>query len=130
MKTILRTAAFLTFMVVFGACNNGKLKNVTTQEVTNYNVVISSNSGTVKEGQGKFYIEFRGKNDDQLVDVGKIEIQATMPMPGMPMINDAEVTATNKPGRYSVKYDLSMIGTWTLHVKFNDESFTMPLPVN
>ena len=130
MKTFLRSAVFLTFIVVFGACNNGNLKTVTTQPVTNYNVVISSNSGSIKEGQGKFYIEFHSKKDDQLVDVGKIEIQATMSMPGMPMINDAEVKATNKPGRYSVKYDLSMIGTWTLHVNFADESFTMPLPVN
>lgn len=130
MKTILRTAVFLTFLVIFGACSNRKLKTVTTQPVNNYNVVISSNSGSVKKGQGKFYIEFRDKRDDQLVDVGKIEIQATMSMPGMPMINDAEVKATNKPGRYSVKYDLSMIGTWTLNVKFDDESFTMPLMVN
>ena len=40
MKKTLRSAVFLTFMVVFGDCNNGKLKTVTTQPITNFNPVL------------------------------------------------------------------------------------------
>lgn len=111
MKSILKRAVVIVFIVVLGACGNEELKTVTTQTSDNYNIVILSDEGSVKQGSGKFYIEFHHVKDNQLVDVGNVEVKANMPMPGMPMVNDAEVKATGKPGRYSVKYDLPMSGT-------------------
>jgi len=76
-------------------------------------------------------MEFQDAANNQPVDVGYVKVQANMAMPGMPMINDAEVTTTDKEGRYAVKYDLSMAGSWTLKVQFgNNQSAVIPITVN
>ncbi|GAA0564237.1 FixH family protein [Chitinophaga japonensis] len=76
-------------------------------------------------------MEFRSARDNQPVDVGKVEVRAEMAMPGMPMVNDAQVEATDTPGRYAVRYNLSMSGTWTLNIKFDtDKSSRISLRVS
>lgn len=131
MKIILNLATFIAFALIFQACKNENLKTVTTGTTDNYNIVVLSDKGSIKKGKGKFYLEFHNAGNNQPVDVGNVKVQGNMSMPGMPMVNDAEVTTTNKPGRYSVKYDLSMSGTWTLSVWFDDDkSATIPVPVN
>ena len=131
MKTILSLVAFTTLTMLFQACKNENLKTITTQTSDNYNIIVLSDKGSIKNGKGKFYLEFQSASNNQPVDVGNVSVQANMSMPGMPMVNDAEVKATESPGRYSVKYDLSMSGTWTLNVRFADNrTVTIPVPVN
>lgn len=131
MKKILKTSSLLLLVIVFAACGTGELKTVTTQSSDNYNIVILSKTGSIKQGKGKFFLEFHKATDDQLVSVGEVNVRAEMPMPGMPMVNDAEVEVAGKPGRYEVKYDMSMSGTWTVNIKFEtDKSATIPLTVS
>jgi hypothetical protein len=132
MRSVLRqTVSLIVFSIVLEACGNEKLKTVTTRRSDSYRLVILNTQGSIKQGSGKFYIEFHDVKDDRLIDVGKVEVQANMPMPGMPMVNDAEVKATDVPGRYSVKYDLSMSGSWTLRINFDqNKSATIPIAVN
>jgi len=131
MKTFLKYIAFTLLIASFGACGNGNLKTVATQTSDNYNIVILSANGSVTHGSGKFYLEFHNAKDNQLVDVGKVEVNATMQMPGMPMVNDADVRPAETPGRYSVQYNFSMGGTWTLNIKYDtDKTFSMSLMVN
>lgn len=120
MKAILKLAVFIMNIIIFQACKNENLKTVSTTTSDNYNMVVLSNNGSIKNGKGTFYIEFQNAGNNQTVDVGNVKVQANMPMPGMPMVNDAEVTKTNQAGRYAVKYDLGMAGTWTLNVRFDD----------
>jgi hypothetical protein len=131
MKAILKLLTFIAFAIIFQACKNEDLKTVTTTTTDNYNIVVLSDKGSIKNGKGKFYLEFQNATKNQPVKVGNVGVQANMPMPGMPMVNDAEVSNTDKPGRYAVKYDLSMIGNWTLNVRFDDnKSVTLPITVN
>jgi hypothetical protein len=131
MKAILKLLMFIAIAIIFEACKNEDLKIVTRTTTDNYNIVVLSDKGSIKNGKGKFYLEFQNATNNQPVNVGNVMVQANMPMPGMPMINDAEVSTTDNPGRYAVKYDLSMIGNWTLNVRFDDnKSVTLPVTVN
>ncbi len=131
MKAILKLLTFMAFAIIFQGCKNEDLKTVTTSTTDNYNIVVLSHKGSIKNGKGKFYLEFQDAAKNQPVNVGNVSVQASMPMPGMPMVNDAEVSNTDKPGRFVVKYDLSMIGNWTLNVRFDDnKSVTIPITVN
>lgn len=130
MKAILKLATFTAVALIFQACKTENLKTVTTTTSENYRITILSNEGSIKQGKGRFYVEFQNAGNNQPVDVGNVKVQANMPMPGMPMVNDAEVTRTGEPGRYTAKYDISMAGTWTLNVRFADnKSATIPVTV-
>ncbi len=131
MKVIFKLVTFIAFAIIFQACKNEDLKTVTKTAAENYNIVVLSDKGLIKNGKGKFYLEFQNAVNNQPVNVGNVRVQANMPMPGMPMVNDAEVSTTDNPGRYAVQYDLSMIGSWTLNIRFDDnKSVTLPVTVN
>ena len=130
MKSILKLAAFIAFAIIFQACKSENLKTVTTTTSDKYNIVVLSDKGAIKNGKGKFYLEFQSAANNQPVNVGTVKVQANMPMPGMPMTNDGDVTKTDKTGQYAVKYNLGMAGTWTLNVQFDDnQSATLPVTV-
>ncbi len=83
------------------------------------NVVLLSGADALRRGKDSFVLEFRGA-DGQLVDVGAVNITATMTMPGMsPMFGDTAVKATATRGRYEVTSDLSMAGTWRVNIEWN-----------
>ena len=129
MKKIFKLAWLLMIPVAFFACSQGDLKVVTSETTNNYKIVILSQSGSITEGSGQFYLKFYDSGNNQLVDVGSVKVRAEMPMPGMPMVNDARVKMTDM-GQYTVKYNLTMRGTWTLNIKFNQtQSITMTITV-
>lgn len=131
MKQILKATSLLLLIVVFAACGTGGFKTITTQSNGDYNIVVLSKTGSIKQGKGKFFLEFRKASDNQLASVGIVNVRAEMPMPGMPMVNDAKVEPQGKPGQYEVEYDLAMAGTWTVHIKFEtDRSATISLSVS
>ena len=109
-------------MLLFGCksrSNPADLKPVQQQHAGEYTVAILSETGTMKQGSSTFTLEFRKAADNQLVDVGKVEVSPVMEMSGMaPMMGGADVTPANTPGRYDVKGNLGMAGLWKVNVKF------------
>jgi hypothetical protein len=94
------------------------------------NVVLLASSDALKPGKDQAFIEFRSPSN-QLVDVGMVTVNATMPMAGMPpMMGSSFVKKTNTTGRYLIDTDLSMAGTWRLEVAWDGPSgngrVTMP----
>ena len=122
MKTTLKMLCLFVLAVAFFGCSTSDLKIVTSQKTDNYKIVLLSQSGSIKEGAGQFYLEFYDSGN-QLVDVGTVRIRAEMPMPGMPMVNEAKVETTDSPGRYIVEYIMTMSGTWTLNIQFGKNNF-------
>ena len=59
MKAILKLLTFIAFAINFQACKNEDLKIVTTTTTANYNIVVLSDKGSIKNGKGKFYLEFQ-----------------------------------------------------------------------
>jgi hypothetical protein len=63
-------------------------------------------------------IEFRDAND-QLVDVGEVEMEANMNMPGMQAHEGATVQPAGGPGQYRAKIKPTMAGDWMTKLSFN-----------
>ena len=111
-------------LTVFGlaGCRQAEqapLKELRRAHVNTLDVVLLSEGETLKQGKGSFVLEFRGP-DGQLVDVGMVNVNATMTMPGMsPMFGESAVKPTATKGRYEVTSDLGMAGTWRLNVEWN-----------
>jgi hypothetical protein len=82
----------------------------------------------MKNGASTYALEFRRTSENQLVDVGKVDVSAVMEMAGMaPMMGTAEVSPTGTPGRYEVKGNLTMAGLWKMNVKFGDQNVRFSL---
>lgn len=113
----------MTAMLLFGCAGikSSDLKPVQQQQVGDYTVAILSETGTMKQGSTTYTLEFRKTADNQLTDVGKVEVSPVMEMSGMaPMMGGADVTPTGTSGRYEVKGNLTMAGLWKLNVKFGE----------
>ena len=120
----------LSVGLLLSACGGkgGVLKNVQQKQVGDYTVTVLSESGTLKNGANDFTLEFRKTTDNQLADVGKVEVSPVMEMAGMaPMMGSAEVRSTSMPGRYEVKGNLTMAGLWKVNIKFSDQSVRFSL---
>src|SRR5262245_24119008 len=108
------------------ACKSGELKPVQQQQVGDYTLTVLSETGTAKNGANDFTLEFRKTADNQLVDVGPVEVSPIMEMQGMPpMMAGTTVMPTEKPGQYHVTSNLTMAGMWKFNVKFGDQSVRM-----
>ena len=95
------------------------LKEVQRVHAGALDVVLLSASGALKQGKDSFVLEFRGA-DGQLVDVGTVNVNATMAMAGMgPMLGESTVNPTSTKGRYEVASNLSMAGSWRFTVEWN-----------
>ena len=123
MKFRIRLLTAAIALLLFG-CKSGNpadLKPIQQQKAGDYTVSILSETGTLKQGSSTYSLEFRKAADNQLVDVGKVEVSPVMEMAGMaPMMASADVTPTNTPGRYEVKGNLTMAGLWKVNVKFGE----------
>jgi len=123
----MRTTFFITFAILLlGGCSKtvdpSSLKTVQQQKAGDYTVAILSEEGTMKHGATTYTLEFRKTADNQLADAGKVEVSPVMEMSGMsPMMGGADVTATDTPGRYTVKGNLTMAGLWKINVKFGTD---------
>jgi hypothetical protein len=108
-------------MLLLGCRKNGELKPVQTQKTGEYTITILSESGTMKNGSNDFALEFRRTADNQLVDVGPVEVAPVMEMAGMaPMMGTGTVTASETPGRYRATGTFTMSGLWKMNVKFGN----------
>jgi hypothetical protein len=82
-------------------------------------IAISSRSGAISTGRQTFFVEFRSVKADRLIDVGDVQLSATMAMPGMSMSGGVSVQRTSTPGRYEASGDFGMAGAWTMAVEWN-----------
>jgi hypothetical protein len=117
------STAVLIALLLVAACGRGNqappLKELQRAKSGPLNVVLRSPGDAIKQGTGTFVIEFRDAGSG-LVDVGTVEVRASMPMAGMaPMFGDCMVTPDTMKGRYNVSSDLGMAGTWRLQIAWN-----------
>jgi hypothetical protein len=83
--------------VVWGA----DLKVIQTQKAKDMTITLLSESGQWMQGKNTFVLEFTSAATQQPVDVGKVTLSTSMPMPGMaPMLAGATLTPDKTPGRY------------------------------
>jgi hypothetical protein len=123
-------ASVAAFVLVLGCNGNADsdLKSIQRQTSGDYTVSILSPTGTMKNGSSTYILEFRKTSDNQLADVGKVDVSPVMEMPGMaPMMGGADVRTTGTPGRYEVKGNLTMAGLWKVNVKFGEQSVRFSL---
>ena len=116
-------AGSIFVLLLVAACGRADqaapLKELQRVKSADLNIVLLSAADSIKQGKGTFVIEFRDAGGG-LVDVGTVNVSASMPMPGMaPMFGDCIVTPTATKGRYDVASDLGMAGTWRLQVAWN-----------
>ncbi len=125
MKVILAATAVAVMALVLTACGSGgdtsNLKQIQQQRAGEYVITLLNETGQLKQGPNKFVLEFRKASDNQLTDVGNVQLNSLMPMPGMaPMSGGASATPTGTPGRYQIESDFQMVGTWNFTVKFGN----------
>ncbi len=128
MKVIPAAAAVVMLAMVLTACGGGSsggdtsnLKQIQQQRAGEYLVTLLNETGQLKQGPNKFVLEFRKAADNQLTDVGNVQLNSLMPMPGMsPMSGGASATPSGTPGRYNIESDFQMVGTWNFTVKFGN----------
>ena len=73
-------------------------------------MTLLSESGQWTQGKNTFVLEFTSASTKQPVDVGKVTLSTSMPMPGMaPMLAGATLSPDKAPGRYAWDDQLSRI---------------------
>jgi hypothetical protein len=89
--------AGLPMAAVWGA----DLKVIQTQKAKDMTITLLSESGQWKQGKNTFVLAFTSVATKQPVDVGKVTLSTSMPMPGMaPMLAGATLSSDKEPGRY------------------------------
>jgi hypothetical protein len=81
-------------------------------------IVLLSESGTLRSGRNAFTIEFRSR-DGRLVDAGTVRAAANMAMPGMVMSSWLTVRPTSIAGRYAATAEFGMAGAWQMRVEWD-----------
>ncbi|MBA3767844.1 MAG: FixH family protein [Acidobacteria bacterium] len=125
-KVIVTAVTVVVLGLVLTACGSGggdtsNLKQIDQQRAGDYLVTALNDTGQLKQGPSKFVLEFRKASDNKLADVGNVQINSTMPMPGMPPMNaGASATSSGTAGRYNVESDIPMRGKWTFTVMFGN----------
>lgn len=123
MKRFFRLLLVATAVVSWG-CGEAResseaLNELAKRRVRDVDVVLLSSDTAVNTGKDTVIVEFRA-SDGQLVDVGTVKANATMPMTGMaPMFGPVDVQRSAVPGRYLATSELSMAGEWRLSIEWN-----------
>jgi Cu(I)/Ag(I) efflux system membrane protein CusA/SilA len=81
-------------------------------------ISLLSPSGTLRTGRNAFTIEFRSASNGELMEVGTVRASANMPMPGMVMPGNVQVSRAIAPGRYEATADFGMAGAWQMAIEW------------
>jgi YtkA-like len=80
---------------------SAEMKVIQTQKSKDLVITLLSESGQWTQGKNSFVLVFTSVETKQPVDVGKVTLSTSMPMPGMaPMLAGATLTPDKTPGRY------------------------------
>ena len=97
---IVVTGMLLTGLL-FGSGHAADMKVIHTQKAKDMVVTLLNETGQWTQGKNSFVLEFSSADTKQPVDVGKVTLSTSMPMPGMaPMLAGATLTPDKTPGRY------------------------------
>ena len=87
--------------LALGLAWGADLKVIQTQKTKDLTVTLLSELGQWTQGKNTFVLEFTSVATKQPVDVGKVTLSTSMPMPGMaPMLAGATLSPDKTPGRY------------------------------
>ena len=104
MKRVMRAMVVMGILLtglLFGNGQAADMKVIHTQKAKDIAVRLLSESGQWTQGKNSFVLEFTSADTKQPVDVGKVTLSTSMPMPGMaPMLAGATLTPDKTPGRY------------------------------
>jgi hypothetical protein len=101
MLVSLVTGLFLVTGGPLGLAWGAELKAIHTQQAKDVVITLLSESGQWTQGKNTFVLAFASPETQEPVDVGKVSLNTSMPMPGMsPMIAGATLSPENAPGRY------------------------------
>ena len=122
MKTKLKIAVVLLVALLISACSKdfSSYKKIQEQKAGDYSVTILSSSGDIKKGSGNFLLEFHKGSSGELVKVNNLNVSAVMLMAGSPMSGEVSPSETGTTGRYEIKYNFEMIGTYKLDITFDN----------
>ena len=99
---MLRAIALVVALILTlagGAVAAADLKAVKTQKSKDLSVSVLNESGQWKVGKNDFVLAFT--KDGKPVDVGRVTLNTSMPMPGMaPMLAGATLQPDKAPGQY------------------------------
>ena len=87
-------------------------------------ITLSNPTGRLAQGRNTFQLEFRSASSNALVDVGTVELGASMTMPGMVMSSPVTVTPAGQAGVYDVTAELGMSGSWQMTLLWNGPAGT------
>lgn len=77
------------------------LQTIYTQKTPEVVITLRNDAGQWTQGKNTFVVEFTSPTTQQPLDVGKVALSTSMPMPGMaPMLAGATLTPDKGPGRY------------------------------
>ena len=102
-RVIMRTMLSMVLLagLSLGTVWGADLKVIQTQKAKDMTITLLSESGQWTQGKNTFVLEFTSAATKQPVDVGKVTLSTSMPMPGMaPMLAGATLSPEKGPGRY------------------------------
>jgi Cu(I)/Ag(I) efflux system membrane protein CusA/SilA len=85
-------------------------------------VTLSNPEGQLRAGSNRFRVEFRSAATNERVDVGTVQLAASMTMPGMVMNSPMTITSTGQPGVYDATGDFGMSGSWRMTIEWNGQA--------
>ena len=94
-------------------------KEITSQRSNDLVISLVNETGDLVQGQNRFAIAFRSATTNQPVDVGRVSVSSTMPMPGMPMSAGVELSPAGETGKYTATGNFSMSGGWNFEVRWD-----------
>jgi hypothetical protein len=78
-----------------------ELQTIQTHKTKDVVITLRNEAGQWKQGKNTFVLEFTSPASAEPVDVGKVSLSTSMPMPGMaPMLAGATLSPDKAPGRY------------------------------
>ncbi|HYE94086.1 MAG TPA: FixH family protein [Terriglobales bacterium] len=95
-----RMAVVLWLVAFVSAADAADMKVIKTQKAKDVTVSLMNETGQWKQGANAVVLEFTSEKEKKPVDVGKVTLSTSMPMPGMaPMVAGASLQPKG-PGRY------------------------------
>ena len=88
-----------------------------TQTVNDLTVKLMSSGGQLRKGDNNVLIEFRDSSG-HLVDVGNVNFNIDMNMPGMQIHGGGPAQRTGTPGQYRARIKADMAGDWTAKISY------------
>jgi Cu(I)/Ag(I) efflux system membrane protein CusA/SilA len=82
-------------------------------------IALLAESGALTRGRNRFWLEFRDAGG-ALVDAGRVQMSATMSMPGMTMSGGVEIVPTRTRGRYQGTAEFDMAGVWQMTMAWSE----------